>query len=227
MRNLVCTSEGCVLTGKMAPVGNSAGGGGVLQEKNSYLIPLSSLIRHTNDNSSSPPVEEKMDTQLTPEQVQEVSRPKIPRRKVQTGRGVQQKYGSYMVPLSSVNQLASTIKPQGEYTDDNQESYLVLSVSKGTPAAKRQAAKRRSTSNNGPTANKRRQVGKGVVQQYEARSIPLKSKDRKTLPRKKAPSKATARRQVKQQSSSSSSESEPTCEKVYNRPNPKHEYVIN
>ena len=81
MRNLNCSSEGFVLTGKMAPVGNSSGGGGVLQEKNSYLIPLSSLTLHTNDNYSTQPVEEKMDTKLTPEQVQEVSRPKTPRKK--------------------------------------------------------------------------------------------------------------------------------------------------
>ena len=188
----------------MAPVRYMSGGGGVLQEKTSYLIPLSSLTGNVNETSAASPVQ-NMDTVPPMEPV--VPTAKIPRRKNQTGKGVQQSYGSYLVPLSSVNQLASNMKLQGGNTAEDQESYLVLSVSKGKPAGTGQAVKRkgRPPSNNGPTANKRRQVGKGVVQEYESRSIPLKSKGRPTLSKNKKPGNTNGQRLMKQQSSSSSS----------------------
>ena len=99
---------------------------------------------------------------------------------------------------------------------DGQSPWFLDTQGKGRPPGKNVAA----------TA-KRGQVGKGVVQQYESRSIPLKSKGRPTLLRNKKPTNTPARRQKKQQSSSSaSSDSESTCETIGNRLNPKYEYVM-
>ena len=231
MREIVCSSEGCILKPNMAPTRYSSGRGGVVQQNNSYLIPLSSLIQPSNGNSPAIPIEEEMDTQTETTFTPVLEKPKAKRSKTkpQTGRGVVQRNDSYLVPLSSVNQLASKIKLPQETNDDGQEAYLVLSISKGNSAAKRQPVRRkgRPPGKNVAATAKRGQVGKGVVQQYESRSIPLKSKGRPTLSRNKKPTNTPARRQKKQQSSSSaSSDSESTCETIGNRLNPKYEYVM-
>ena len=214
----------------MAPLRFTSGRGGVVQENNSYLIPLSSLIQPSNGNSPAIPIEEERDTQKEAPFTPLLEKPKARRSKInlQTGRGVVQRNESYLVPLSSVNQLASKIMPQEEMTNDGQESYLVLSISKGKPTGKGQAVKRkgRPPAKNIPAMAKRGQVGKGVLQQYVSRSIPLKPKGRPTLSRNKKPNNTLARRQKKQQSSSSaSSDSESISEKISNQLNPKYEYV--
>jgi len=92
-----------------------------------------------------------------------------------------------------------------------------------------QAVKRKGQqpAKNVAATTKRRQVGKGAVQQYESRSTPLKPKGRQTLSRNKKPINTNARKPKKQQTSSSSgSDSETTLEKIGNRPNPKYEYVM-
>ena len=118
------------------------------------------------------------------------------------------------------------LKEKGE---EGEESYLVLSLTKGKPTARRQAVKRKGQqpAKNVAATTKRRQVGKGAVQQYESNSIPLKPKGRQTLSRNKKPINTNVRRPKKQQtSSSSSSDSETTLEKIGNRPNPKYKYVM-
>ena len=213
----------------MASTMYDSGRGGVLQGSNSYLIPLSSLIQPVGPNSPTSVTADQMDIQAETAQRQEKSRAKRTKTKIQTGRGVVQRNDSYLVPLSTVSQQPSKVKLPEEKGEEGEESYLVLSLTKGKPTARRQAVKRKGQqpAKNVAAATKRRQVGKGAVQQYESRSTPLKPKGRQTLSRNKKPVNANARRPKKQQTSSSSgSDSETTLEKIGNRPNPKYEYVM-
>jgi len=190
---------------KMAPTMYDSGRGGVLQGSNSYLIPLSSLIQPVGPNSPTSVTADQMDIQAETAQRQEKSRAKRTKTKIQAGRGVVQRNDSYLVPLSTVSQQPSKVKLPEEKGEESEESYLVLSLTKGKPTARRQAVKRKGQQpvKNAVATNKRRQVGKGAVQQYESRSTPLKPKVRQTLSRNKKPINTNARKPKKQQTSSS------------------------
>ena len=213
---------------KMAPTMYDSGRGGVLQGSNSYLIPLSSLIQPVGPNSPTSVTADQMDIQAETAQRQEKSRAKRTKTKIQTGRGVVQRNDSYLVPLSTVSQQPSKVKLPEEKGEEGEESYLVLSLTKGKPTARRQAVKRKGQQPvKNAAATTKRLLGTGAVQQYESRSTPLKPKGRQTLSRNKKPINTNARKPKKQQTSSSSgSDSETTLEKIGNRPNPKYEYVM-